>query len=736
MSAQNLTPGEMKRARKRLSQFNFFNVISFVLLSGNIITLFSLRLGVTTFLIGLLSFFNFAGYAFILIGRQLVHKYGVVRLMGRFWLLRYILMVPILFAPLLAIRDLYTASHALIILSVLGFNVARGIAITGYNPIISEITTEKERGGFLARLQAVTQSITLVLGILMALLLGQKAPLYIYSFFISAGIITGLYGASIFLKLPEPGSIRERLSENLLQSFIKALRRPSFRKFTLVHFLICFATFMASPFLIVYAKKVYLLPDNLVVFFTVFGSLGGIITALISGFMIDRLGAKPLYFIFTTIITLSLVPLIAAPPLRDTSIFVFFAILFFFHNLGSIGIINTGQTYYLNAIQPEERVNLGGVYFFIEGVGAGLGSLIGGILLDRLQGVAALTTGGAFQIYFIVSIALFFFLLVLAGNLERLGAYPIRDVLGIIFSPRDLRAISLLHRLGRSQSLSEEKKVIQALAQSQSELPISDILARLRSPRFTIRIEALKALERLSSERDTVQALTQEVKNRTYTSAALAAEIIGKKGYSEAIPVLRKQLYSRDYYLSGECMVALARLGDRESIPAVRDITLRTSNPRLLIHGAVALEIFKDISAIPVLVKKLERKTSPYLRDEIILAIAGILHMGEWFYPFYMAFLEKSTDGLSMLKDYVIEHSKQRSADSIMDLLDMLPWINRKQFAEHATAMLEKLNIRADGVNVSAYFVEALRQDQYTRLDRFCFLIAALIALRTAKARA
>jgi len=716
MSAQNLTPGEMKRARKRLSQFNFFNVISFVLLSGNIITLFSLRLGVTTFLIGLLSFFNFAGYAFILIGRQLVHKYGVVRLMGRFWLLRYILMVPILFAPLLAIRDLYTASHALIILSVLGFNVARGIAITGYNPIISEITTEKERGGFLARLQAVTQSITLVLGILMALLLGQKAPLYIYSFFISAGIITGLYGASIFLKLPEPGSIRERLSENLLQSFIKALRRPSFRKFTLVHFLICFATFMASPFLIVYAKKVYLLPDNLVVFFTVFGSLGGIITALISGFMIDRLGAKPLYFIFTTIITLSLVPLIAAPPLRDTSIFVFFAILFFFHNLGSIGIINT--------------------YFFIEGVGAGLGSLIGGILLDRLQGVAALTTGGAFQIYFIVSIALFFFLLVLAGNLERLGAYPIRDVLGIIFSPRDLRAISLLHRLGRSQSLSEEKKVIQALAQSQSELPISDILARLRSPRFTIRIEALKALERLSSERDTVQALIQEVKNRTYTSAALAAEIIGKKGYSEAIPVLRKQLYSRDYYLSGECMVALAQLGDRESIPAVRDITMRTNNPRLLIHGAVALEIFKDVSAIPVLVKKLERKTSPYLRDEIILAIAGILHMGEWFYPFYIAFLEKSTDGLSLLKDYVTAHSKQIGIDPIVDLLDMLPRSNRKQFAKHATAVLEKLNIRADGVNVSACFAEALRQDQYTSLDRFCFLIAALIALHTVKSRA
>jgi hypothetical protein len=71
-----------------------------------------------------------------------------------------------------------------------------------------------------------------------------------------------------------------------------------------------------------------------------------------------------------------------------------------------------------------------------------------------------------------------------------------------------------------------------------------------------------------------------------------------------------------------------------------------------------------------------------------------------------------------------------------VDLLDILPRSNRKQFAVHATAMLEKLNIRADGVNVSACFAEALRQNRYTSLDRFCFLIAALIALRTVKTRA
>ena len=149
------------------------------------------------------------------------------------------------------------------------------------------------------------------------------------------------------------------------------------------------------------------------------------------------------------------------------------------------------------------------------------------------------------------------------------------------------------------------------------------------------------------------------------------------------------------YYLSSECMVALARLGHRESIQKIRGMLITSNNPRLIIHAASALEIFGDAKAVPALIDKLKIKTSPFLRDEIILSIAGIVGMEIWFYPFYIRFLESATD--------------------------------RTAFAKQASTILKSINVQRDGVNLSHVFNVSLNDNRLLRLDRFCFLTAALI---------
>jgi predicted MFS family arabinose efflux permease len=747
MNQARLTPGESARARAVLSRYNFFNVISFVLLSGNIITLFALRMGAGSVLIGILSSISYASYAAIFLGRALAPRLGIVRLMGRFWLLRYFAMVPILAAPVFAMHGMATAAFVLILLSVSGFSICRGIAIPGYNPIIGEITTEQERGGFLARLQGINHTVTLLLGIVMALLLGRTAPLYVYNLFIIVGITSGIIATSFFFRIPEPGDIRKSVSQRLLPAFGKALRRAAFRKFTVVHLLVSFATFMITPFLILYLKDVYGQPDNLVVFYTVFGSLGGVLMALISGFLIDRLGAKPLYFLFTGVIALSVIPLIISPSLDKAEMVVFSAFILFLHNLGSLGAVTAGQTYFFNAIEPEERLNLGALYYLIEGVGGGLGSLAGGFMIDRFRSLST-PIGSGYSLYFICVGVLFLVPVALASRMERLGAYTIADTLSIIFSPRDLRAISLLHRLRRTKSLSEEKSVIEALAGAPSEVSIGEILTKLKSPRFTIRVEALTALRKLPANEREIEPLMRDVKNQTYTTAYLSADIIGMKGYKQAIPVLRKHLYSENFFLSGECMVALARLKDRESLPRIRQILERTTNPRLIIHAAAALEIYRDLQAVPALLEKLEKKTSPYLRDEILLSAAGILGMGIWFYPLYTRFLEKATEGISLLEDQVRElgcHDVR--IEELKSMIRLITSRDRTEFAARAAAFLKILNAGARSATppsvsatdaehadatpplaaASGWFARALADGRYVRLDRFCFLAAAFV---------
>jgi hypothetical protein len=409
-------------------------------------------------------------------------------------------------------------------------------------------------------------------------------------------------------------------------------------------------------------------------------------------------------------------------------IWIFSSALFFFHNMGSHGALNSGQTYFFAAIKSEERLNLGIVFFLTRGLAGGIGALSGGFILAWLQNITFIETASAFRVYF-GFLTLFLFIIVLfIIRMENLGAIPIRNALAKIFSPRELRTISQLHRLNRSRTVSEEKSAIKALAGSGSELSVHDILQKLKSPRFTIRKEAITTLSSLPVDKMVIQALIAEVKNHSFTTAYLAADIIGKKKISEGVTVLRKQLYSRDYFLSSKCMVSLARLNDRESIPGIEDIIRRTNNPRMIVHGAVALEIFNNPSSIQVLLNKLGERNPPYMRDEIILSIAGIIGFETWFYPHYVSFLEKSTLGILHLRDHLGEHSiPSQLSDQIEELYKSLPMGSRSRFSQLAAKLLTQVEILPLGVDISSILRNAVAYEDFIRLDRFCFLIASVI---------
>jgi MFS family permease len=576
MKRHNLSPGALGRARGLFVLFAVLNVMSFTLLSGNIITLYALRLGAGNLLVGLLSSFMYLAYVFLFVGRRIAPKWGMIRLMGRFWMLRYLLMLPIIASPFFVTGGYTGLAYTVIIFSVLGFNTARGVAIAAYNPIIGEIAAEKDRGAFLSRVQAIQHSVALALAVAMALFLGRNAPLYIYSLFILTGVVTGLIAASTIFRFPEPVQSEQPRRGNLLRRFGEAISLRTFRTFILLYFFTTLLIYMVAPFLVVYFKRSYLQPDNVILFFIVFGSAGAVLMALVSGFLIDKIGAKPLYFLFFAILTLVLIPTVVSPPFTTTwGVWVFACLVLLFFNLGQFGILNAGQTYFLAAIKPEDRLDLGVIFFTTLGVAGALGSILGGIVLRSIEGWlsgSSLASGNlqtrVFQIYFGVVAVLSLIVLLFLNTMENLGAYPIRDALAAIFSPRDLRAISLTHRLKRVQSVAEEKRTLKAMGEAHSGLSLADVLSRLRSPRFTIRAEALQALVDLPLDREAVQALISEVKNHSYTTAYLAADILGSRKIVQGVPVLRKSLESSDFFLQGKSMVALARLEDRPSIAA------------------------------------------------------------------------------------------------------------------------------------------------------------------------
>ena len=74
MGAGGLTTSERTRGRTLLTMFQSANSISYLLLSGNIITLYALHLGASSLFIGIMSSFQYASYLFMVAGRELVPR--------------------------------------------------------------------------------------------------------------------------------------------------------------------------------------------------------------------------------------------------------------------------------------------------------------------------------------------------------------------------------------------------------------------------------------------------------------------------------------------------------------------------------------------------------------------------------------------------------------------------------------------------------------------------------------
>jgi hypothetical protein len=327
-----------------------------------------------------------------------------------------------------------------------------------------------------------------------------------------------------------------------------------------------------------------------------------------------------------------------------------------------------------------------------------------------------------FQLFFLAIVLVVAAIGVLVRRLPDAGALPLYDALGVFFSPRDLRAIRLLNRLDKSKTHSDERRTVEALAATGSPVTVGDLLGKARSPSIFVRMEALQGLRNAPVDEAVERLLVSEVKNHSFTTAHIAAEILGERGRAAGIPVLRESLDSGDYMLVAKSMIALARIGDRESMPAIRRNLSSSRNPRVVIYAAKAVEILEDPESLELLLRRLERKSYPFLRDEIILSIAGLLGFSEWFYPVYGRFLESANEGLSDLSELLV----QAGRTDLQGVVDAVPR-NAGAFSLVAAQAIEDTEPHVGGTRVDDRIVAALSNRAVCRLERFRFLIAARI---------
>ncbi|MDR0638972.1 MAG: MFS transporter [Spirochaetaceae bacterium] len=664
-----ISPYRLQKARTLYNIFNALNTVCWTFLAGNIITLFALRLEASSTLIGLLTAINYLAQVCLFLGRILARRAPIIRIYTVTWLFRSVAMTPLLFAPHFSAMGRNDIAITLMLIGVTLFHLSRGIGMVGNNPVLSFLAQGADRGSYMTLIQVINNGVGMIATFALALFLGSDAPLFVYSIIMGAGIVIGLISVVFLSRLPEPDASEKAVDSDFFAVLKESLAEVSLRFFILIMFLVVMVSGVVRTFILVYAREVYLQGDGMVTLYTVFGCLGSLVIGLLVKFLIDRVGAKPIYILCVVFGVISILPALFFPA-PDTgsignaagmsgvngavipSVILYLSGFFFIANFAFLGAEGVGQTYFLGLVPRKSMLDMGIVYFFVYAVAGAGGTFAAGVLLDILHAVG-LSYFASFRILFAVMIAVLILVLGLQRRLLSLGAIPLTSAISLLFSPRDLRAIMLIDKLEKSRDAGEEGEVLEELSGTASSFAVRAILDRLRSPSFAVRIEALNALIAAPGlDNESVKILLDDLQRNPHTTAYLSARVLGKHQVFASRNKLREALLSDDYMLTGEAMIALARLGDKTSYPQIERIIRETYNPRLKIMGFGALSIAGEQSAIPILVDSmLERETASHVKDEAALSLASILKIGDQYYKLLVSCQEDPASCAALAKD-------------------------------------------------------------------------------------
>ena len=724
--SSSLSPYRLSKARDVYNLFNVFNSISWTFLVGNIVTLFALRLGANSTYIGLLTAILYVSFFFLPLGKILTKRFSIVGIYSTAWVARSIGMIPLFIAPFVVYGGHVKLALILVLTGVTIFHATRGVGLIGNNPLISTLAYGPDRGSYLTQIQITGNAVGMFAGFLIAILLGREPPLFLYSLIFAVGIITGVISGILIRKVPEPEQYEDgKESMKFMDIVRQALSTPSLRQFIVILFLVVLVSGVARAFIVVYSREVFLQGDGMVSLYTVFGGLGVLIIGLLVKFLIDKIGAKPIFIICVFIGVISMAPILFFPEGQsDTTVVMYLTLLFFLMNFGFLGAEGLAQTYFFGLIPREMMLDMGIVYFLCFGIAGTAGSFLAGVFLDLLF-VFGFSAFWAFRIFYLILIALGALILILLRKMVPLDAMPFKGALEVLFSFRDLRAISLMDKLNRTWDSHEEEVLLDALHGTPSKLSIKGLLARAKSPRLGIRTEALRAVDALKSlNEDAERALMDDLINNPYTTAYISARILGSHGIFAATPLLRELAASKDYMLAGEAIIALARLGDHAFRTQIEKIINKTKNPRLQIMGVEALGIYGSPDSLSVLLDIFRgNDPPPYLRDEVILAMASILDIQNQFYPLLVRFRADESlvpalatdEAESAYEHYVSTYGRKRVTGELNDL------------AKHARALPPAVNAfvnESKGTPLSRWILEIP--------DDFCHTIVQVVLAEAA----
>lgn len=625
-----LSSQDKRLGRERYLAFTRLNGVSFCCLGDSILTLYAIKCGLDLFWVGSLSSFIYVAMPFMLFGKSLLRQVGAARTMGLGWFMRNASALLLVLAPVVSPPPLSAFGTILFLVGAFGFSAFRSVGMTGQTPILGEVVESGRQGSYVSRMSLAFSGAVVVSLTALTLLLRSTDSLLAYRWILLFGCAIGLVSVFVVWRVPETDVPRNSASTPLLESLRKLWADSRQRKFLFSWSAAMAGLMLVFPFSTLALKNGYMVSDHQVLFYTLVQYGGRIVCAYLCAMVMDHSGPRPILIVSSGTCAAIALAWILAPGNYHTA---FPVAVFTVVGAVFVMIVSACQHYFLSITSDEDRVGMGLLTTLITGLVAGLfGSVVGAGILKLIQshGYEGLPL---YRMYFQVVLVLCIPLFILVVRSERLKEWKVTSIVGLLFSFRDMRAIYTLSRISEEATPEKDEQSIRSLATLGSDLSEDTILGYLDSPIFSIRFKAINALGQLTRLSDrAVDALLNELRQNTYTTAYTAADVLGESGQTRVIPHLRQALATDDLYLKSKCMLALARLGDRDSLPGILELFRETDNPRLLIYGALSILSFGDASLGGEILGKLREPLPDRVCDEMLFCYAQLHGCGEEFY--------------------------------------------------------------------------------------------------------
>ncbi len=722
-----LTPKLQAIGRRQYVWFTRFNTLSFACLGESILILYAIKNGADDFLVGLISSMLYFTLPLMLIGKNLIGKLGAARAYGFSWMFRNISAAFLILVPIISENFSVSAGLMILVFAALGFFGFRSIGFTANTPLIGEITSSGNRGSFISQVWLNFNIFYVITLIAITAILRHSESVQTFQQIIFFGVLTGIFSSFILFTIPESSSPQQSGKQPILRSFQILWKNSRSKKLFFAWTSVQSALILMVPFSLVALKNGYNIPDHSALIFIIIQLSGGILASLINSLILDRVGPRPMIIIYSSSLIFNSILWIFAP---DKFFSGYVWIIFLINGICTAGINSALSHYFLIITPDEERVNANMFYSMTSGAIAGIaGIFLGGGLLKLIH-MLGFSDLPIYRRYFAIVFGINLALFLIISRLDRLEDWKIRDVLGIFVSFRDIRALFTLNKLTSSYSFRQDYTGVTRLREFPSDLSERQLLAYLKSPRFIIRSKALSALRQIHFGKATEQELIREVKRGKFTTAYIAAEILGEHHVKEAIPILRESLYSDDLYLQGKALVALAQLRDKKSFPEIVRIFEESENPRIVLHGGRALVETGDKNYSRDLIAKLFRNDFPtQIRDELIFDIAELADCDDEVYRFLKTFRENPAESKMVLIDVFKEYA-QKSRKNLNNFIHAIEKIEWREFCQ-CSPLIQFLEIMLKKANtiisrsIFEFINELKKNDAVTEIVFALMIIAA-----------